>query len=110
MSIILHIYDIDCSYQSKVSEHSSMESLGCHYTSKVEVWFRYIHIQLKVKDRCSVFKSIVSSSQNYGGCVGGKTQEISAGADGGPRSRVCACLTPHRHQWKFVGAHVWGGR
>ena len=58
MSIILHIYDIDCSYPSKVSEHSSMESLGCHYTSKVEVWFRYIHIQLKIKDRCAVFKSI----------------------------------------------------
>ena len=30
----------------------------CHYTSKVEVWFRYIHIQLKIKDRCAVFKSI----------------------------------------------------
>ena len=41
---------------------------------------------------------------------------ISAGADGGPRSRVCKCsrLTlrsdPHRHQRKFFGAHVldWG--
>ena len=33
-----------------------------------------------------------------------KSKQISAGADGGPRSRVCARLTlrsaPHRHQQK----------
>ena len=38
---------------------------------------------------------------------------ISAGADGAPRSRVCARLTPrsapHRHQWKFFGARVLEG-
>ena len=35
----------------------------------------------------------------------------SAGADGGPRSRVCACSTlrsaPHQHQRTFVAAHVF---
>ena len=40
--------------------------------------------------------------------------KISDGADGGPRSRLCARLTlrsaPHRHQQKFFGAHVWVGR
>ena len=39
--------------------------------------------------------------------------QISAGADGGPRSRVCARLTlrsaPHRHQRIFL-AHVSGRR
>ena len=34
-------------------------------------------------------------------------KQISNGADGGPRSLVCACLTlcsaPHRHQWKLMG-------
>ena len=36
--------------------------------------------------------------------------KISVGADGSPHSWVCACLilcsAPHRHQWKFVHAHV----
>ena len=35
---------------------------------------------------------------------------ISAQADGGPFSRVCAretlCLAPHQHEWKFSGARV----
>ena len=39
--------------------------------------------------------------------------EISAGADGGPRSRVGTHLNlysvPHRHQRKFLAAHVWWG-
>jgi hypothetical protein len=37
-------------------------------------------------------------------------QKISAHADGGPRSRVCARDTlnaaPHRHEWKFSGPRV----
>jgi hypothetical protein len=36
--------------------------------------------------------------------------KISAHADGGPRSRVCACETlrsaPHRREQKFSGTHV----
>ena len=39
-----------------------------------------------------------------------KKDKISAGADGGPCSQVCACLTlrsaPHRHQRKFFGKLV----
>ena len=40
-------------------------------------------------------------------------QEVNFGADGGPRSRVCARLTllsaPHRHQQKFFAACFWEG-
>jgi hypothetical protein len=36
--------------------------------------------------------------------------KISAHADGGPRSRVCAretlCSAPHRREWKFSAARV----
>ena len=39
--------------------------------------------------------------------------KIPAGADGCPRSRICARLTlrsaPHQHQQKFFGARVWRG-
>jgi hypothetical protein len=40
--------------------------------------------------------------------------KISAGANGGIRSRVCLqwslCSDPHQHQRKFFAAHVFGGQ
>ena len=39
--------------------------------------------------------------------------KISAGAEGGPRSRVYVPFTlrsaPHQHQQEILAAHVWGG-
>ena len=88
-------------------------AVWCHLPAQYFVDNRPLSIFL-----CDVFHKRMSGSPFIGLCSSNlfflhpppTLAKISASADGGPRSRVCARwtlrLAPHRHERKFFGAHV----